>query len=486
MVDGVFTSEIQRQKLLFASADCVALMAAFGMAMALHDPSSSTEQRLASANPTVVLPCLVAIAGIWIVVFRAFDLYRMRNGGSRERTAVSKACTVAVLCTLLVLFLAHIHNLPRLTVLIAYLLSIPLVLTGRSVTRACLRRCYSNPRIAIPLVIVGFNTLGQNLLDELLDGPTHYEPIGFLDSGSAARAYRGFPILGSPEYLARLRAAWPALEAVIALPYSSQDQQEALLRLCEENRIRWWMVPWTLREFGTGLKLDQLGTVPVLGPRSSNLAGLNFVIKRSFDLSLTGLLLIVTAPVMLLAALAIWLSDGRPVFFRQVRIGMRGKPFELLKLRTMCRDAADTVHRNYVREWINGDVVSATTQDSSLSTSALFKLEDDPRITRIGRILRRFSIDELPQLINVWRGEMSLIGPRPALPYELDHYQDWHRRRFEAMPGITGLWQVSGRNALPFNQMVLFDLEYLRDWSFSGDLKILFRTVPTLLRGSGV
>jgi len=460
-------------------------MAAFAMAMALHDPSSSTEQRLASATPTVVVPCLIAIAAIWILVFRAFDLYRMRNGGSRELKAITKACTVAVLCTLLVLFLAHIHNLPRLTVLIAYLLSIPLVLMGRSITRACLRRCYSNPRIAIPLVIVGFNTIAHKLLDELLDGPTHYEPIGFLDSGSAARAYRGLPLLGSPDCLAHLRAAWPALEAVIAIPYSSQDQQEALLRLCEEHRIRWWMVPWTLRELSTGLKLDQLGTVLVIGPRSTNLAGLNFVIKRSFDLSVTGLLLLVSAPIMVLAALAIWLSDGRPVFFRQVRIGMRGKPFELLKLRTMCRDAADTLHRNYVREWINGDSASAATQDSS-SSSVFFKLEDDPRITRIGRILRRFSIDELPQLINVLRGEMSLIGPRPALPYELDHYQDWHRRRFEAMPGITGLWQVSGRNALPFNQMVLFDLEYLRDWSLSGDLKILFRTVPTLLRGSGV
>ena len=460
-------------------------MAAFAMAMALHDPSSSTEQRLASATPTVVVPCLIAIAAIWILVFRAFDLYRMRNGGSRELKAITKACTVAVLCTLLVLFLAHIHNLPRLTVLIAYLLSIPLVLMGRSITRACLRRCYSNPRIAIPLVIVGFNTIAHKLLDELLDGPTHYEPLGFLDSGSAARAYRGLPLLGSPDCLAHLRAAWPALEAVIAIPYSSQDQQEALLRLCEENRIRWWMVPWTLRELSTGLKLDQLGTVLVIGPRSTNLAGLNFVIKRSFDLSVTGLLLLVSAPIMVLAALAIWLSDGRPVFFRQVRIGMRGKPFELLKLRTMCRDAADTLHRNYVREWINGDSASAATQDSS-SSSVFFKLEDDPRITRIGRILRRFSIDELPQLINVLRGEMSLIGPRPALPYELDHYQDWHRRRFEAMPGITGLWQVSGRNALPFNQMVLFDLEYLRDWSLSGDLKILFRTVPTLLRGSGV
>ncbi len=481
----MFAGELQKQKLCFAAVDCLALMTAFATAVMLHDPANLTEQRLETVDPLLFGLSLCGIGALWIFVFRACDLYRMRNGGAREQIAVAKACTIAVLLTLLVIFFAHIHNLPRLTVLVAYLVSMPLVLAGRAATRGCLRHFYANPRIAIPLVIIGFNSVAQYLLDQLVDGPTHYEPIGFLDSGSATRAYRGFPVLGTSQRLGELRAIWPTIEAVVAIPHDPQEQQEAILRLCEESHVRWWIVPWMLRELTTGLRLDQVGAVPVIGPSSTNLTGLNFVIKRSFDVVAASLLLLATAPIVLIAAVLIWLCDGFPVFFRQIRVGMGGRPFVLLKLRTMHRDAGDAPHRSYVREWIN-DRVSATTQEPAIRGRKRFKLEDDPRVTRIGSILRRFSVDELPQLINVWRGEMSLIGPRPALPYELEHYQEWHRRRLEAMPGITGLWQVSGRNSLPFSQMVLFDLQYLRDWSFSGDLKILLRTVPTMLRGSGV
>jgi lipopolysaccharide/colanic/teichoic acid biosynthesis glycosyltransferase len=189
------------------------------------------------------------------------------------------------------------------------------------------------------------------------------------------------------------------------------------------------------------------------------------------------------APAIAFGALAIWLTDGRPVFFRQIRIGIHGKPFQLLKLRTMEASADDKVHRAYVRRWIRDGTFAAQKKQGADSK---FKLVNDMRITRVGRILRRFSIDELPQLINVVRGEMSLIGPRPALPYELDLYEEWHRRRLDAVPGITGLWQVSGRNNLSFGDMVRLDVQYLEDWSFTGDLRILARTFPALLRGEGL
>jgi lipopolysaccharide/colanic/teichoic acid biosynthesis glycosyltransferase len=154
----------------------------------------------------------------------------------------------------------------------------------------------------------------------------------------------------------------------------------------------------------------------------------------------------------------------------------------MLKLRTMHRAASDDAHRDYVRRWIrdHGAAMSAPAADG------VFKLTGDARITRVGAWLRRFSIDELPQLANVVRGEMSLIGPRPALPYEIELYRTWHRERLDAPPGITGLWQISGRNRLPFEEMVRLDVQYIRDWSLAGDLKILARTVPVLLRGGGV
>ncbi len=146
-------------------------------------------------------------------------------------------------------------------------------------------------------------------------------------------------------------------------------------------------------------------------------------------------------------------------------------------------DASEDVHRAYVHQWIR-ECPEQTKADGG--GDAVFKITGDHRITPIGKILRRFSIDELPQLINVLRGEMSLIGPRPALPYEVALYCEWHRRRLEATPGITGLWQVSGRNRLSFDEMVRLDLRYLEDWSLVGDLKILIRTLPALVRGSGI
>jgi len=153
----------------------------------------------------------------------------------------------------------------------------------------------------------------------------------------------------------------------------------------------------------------------------------------------------------------------------------------MLKFRTMRVASGDGRHRQYVQKWIRTD--RAATQHNG---SNVYKLTDDNRITPLGRILRRFSLDELPQIINVVRGDMSLIGPRPALPYETELYEAWHHRRLDVVPGITGLWQISGRNHLSFDEMVRLDVQYMENWSFTSDLRILARTLPVLLRGGGV
>lgn len=204
----------------------------------------------------------------------------------------------------------------------------------------------------------------------------------------------------------------------------------------------------------------------------------NTPIKRLCDLLIAGVLMIAASPVMLLTALAIWLIDGRPIFFRQRRVGIDGLPFELLKFRTMLPTASDTSHRNYASQWIEEGRPYTNGE-----RPPLFKIAADPRITRLGAFLRRFSIDELPQIINVLRGEMSIVGPRPAIPYEVEMYRDWHRRRLRALPGLTGLWQVSGRNHLSFDEMVSLDIEYIENWSLARDLEILARTPIAVLRG---
>ncbi len=191
-------------------------------------------------------------------------------------------------------------------------------------------------------------------------------------------------------------------------------------------------------------------------------------VKRGIDFGASLILLILLSPLMLLIALAVKLDSRGPALFRQQRLGLAAKPFIVLKFRTMAADSSSEIHRRYVAELANGTVDQA---DGEVK-----KLTADPRVTRVGGFLRRTSLDELPQLFNVLAGTMSLVGPRPALEYELTHYRPVHYRRFEVLPGITGLWQVSGRNQLDFHQMLDLDAEYSEDLSFPGDVRILART----------
>jgi lipopolysaccharide/colanic/teichoic acid biosynthesis glycosyltransferase len=182
-----------------------------------------------------------------------------------------------------------------------------------------------------------------------------------------------------------------------------------------------------------------------------------------------------------LVALLIKIDSKGPILYAQERVGMDGRIFLVYKFRTMRMNADSEIHREYQRKFIAG-AAEANVGDAD---SPAYKLRDDPRITGVGRILRRFSLDEVPQLFNVLRGDMSVVGPRPPIPYEVEAYELRHRRRLDMKPGLTGLWQVSGRNRLPFEEMVKLDLFYIENWSLLFDLKIILRTVLVMLRGDG-
>lgn len=200
--------------------------------------------------------------------------------------------------------------------------------------------------------------------------------------------------------------------------------------------------------------------------------------KRLFDLVVASLALIVLSPLFAVLAFLVKRSSPGPILFVQERIGRNGEPFPFYKFRTMVHDSDDAIHRQFAAMFINGSG-AASSQDK------VYKLTEDPRVTAIGRWLRKTSLDELPQLFNIVRGEMSLVGPRPPIAYELDHYQPWHHERLRITPGLTGLWQVSGRSNVPFEEMVRLDIHYINSWSLWSDLRILFKTVPVVLRGTG-
>ncbi|MGK9170253.1 sugar transferase [Inquilinus limosus] len=196
--------------------------------------------------------------------------------------------------------------------------------------------------------------------------------------------------------------------------------------------------------------------------------------KRLLDVAIAIPALVAAAPIMLVAIVLLQLADPGPVFFRQVRIGQGGRPFVMLKLRTMYVGSDDSAFREFNIRELRGEAVP--------SDDGIYKLKNDPRVLPVGRFLRRYSVDELPQLINVLRGEMSLVGPRPSLPWEVELYTPEQRRRHECLPGVTGLWQVSGRNRLSVQQMLELDLIYVEQRSLLLDLKILWRTLPAVLR----
>ena len=218
------------------------------------------------------------------------------------------------------------------------------------------------------------------------------------------------------------------------------------------------------------VEIDDLGGIPLIGIRDISFSRWGLMLKRSIDMAVAASGLILLAPVMALIALAIRLDSPGPVLFKQTRVGKNGQPFVLYKFRTMRIGAEEEQEK-----------LAALNE----ATGPIFKIRHDPRLTRVGRVLRRSSLDELPQLYNVLRGEMSLVGPRPPLPKEVEQYQEWHKKRLEIAPGLTGLWQVSGRSELTFDEMVLLDIYYIENWSPVLDTIITLRTIPRVLFGDG-
>lgn len=478
----MFSGELRKQKLLFAVGDAIALLTVFTMALRLHDPSHSIARRFSDAGAAIECVSVCAVLALWLVTFYWNDLYRIRNGGPREFSAILFACSEAALLTLFAFFLFH-AGIARITVVLAWAGSAFAVAATRTLMRASIEKLYANPKIAVPLLLVGFNPVSAYLCDQVLNELGPYEPVAFLDNSSIEQSYRGLPVGRIPPTLEPLALQYPGAEVAIALPDSPREEIQEIAQRCEDARLDWWLVPWLLPGLSRGVKVEQIGIVPLIGRRGARIEGMNYAIKRLFDATLASFLTILTAPVIVLAGIAIVLDDGLPILFRQKRIGVRGEPFEMLKLRTMRRNCDDITHRAFTSSWIQD---SKGIKGTNSAGKVKYKLTDDPRVTRVGRVFRRFSIDELPQLWNVIQGQMSLIGPRPGMPYELENYKKWHRRRLDAPPGITGLWQVSGRNELSFDEMVRLDVQYLEDWSLLGDLKILARTLPAMIRGSGV
>jgi exopolysaccharide biosynthesis polyprenyl glycosylphosphotransferase len=277
--------------------------------------------------------------------------------------------------------------------------------------------------------------------------------------------------LGSVKDVRRLIGRQDLHEVIVALPANRHAQILGIIDGCRESGVDFKLVPDLFEMRFNEVRIDALNGVPLIGVKEVALQGFNLVVKRALDILLAMGGLIVASPLLIASMVMVKATSPGPVIFRQRRVGKGGQTFTCYKFRTMHRDAEHKLEEIKHLNEMGGGVT--------------FKMRDDPRLTRVGRYLRRTSIDELPQMLNILRGEMSWVGPRPPTPAEVEQYSEWHRKRLDVTPGLTGLWQVSGRSELSFDEMVKLDIYYAENWSLAMDMVIILRTIPAVLRREG-
>lgn len=346
----------------------------------------------------------------------------------------------------------------------------PALVLCRSVAYAHERRMSGrDPERAI---VVGTGPDGQQLVSRLLDHPEFgIVPVGFVDDIPVS-IDPDLPVgvLGEISDLVRFIDAHRVTRVFLDAGSVSERELVEVLDCATQRGVEISVLPTLSQHLSAAIAVEGLAGTTVLSYRPSAKRGISWGLKRLVDVLGAVLMLVVSAPVWLVTAIAIKLDSPGPVLFRQERVGRHGRPFTLYKFRSMEADA-DARKTLYI--------------DLNAASGPYFKIERDPRVTRVGRWIRRFSIDEIPQVLNVLRGEMSLVGPRPALASEVTEYPDWFRRRLTVRPGLSGLWQVSGRFLVPFSEATRLDVHYVDHWSLGLDLQILARTPGVVLSGRG-
>jgi exopolysaccharide biosynthesis polyprenyl glycosylphosphotransferase len=403
-------------------------------------------------------------------------LYRERRGRSwwDEVFVIGNSATNAAVAVMALSFLLRPLVFSRLLIVQAAILVVVLLGLWRAVLRGVrsemLKRGIGIERV----LVVGAGSVGLSVLQIILARPDlGFKIVGFVDDDPERGATDLGRVLafGQVDNLPRLIDQYGVDLVIITLPWQVQRKILRIVRECERKHVKVRTVPDMFELSLSQVQVEMLGGIPLLGLNGdARFHTSDRLVKRALDVFLTALALLPASLITGLVALAIRLDTPGPIFFTQERIGLNGRPFKVYKFRSMVADA----------EKLHADLIRETGEDPRHP-----KLVNDPRITRVGRWIRRFSIDEVPQIWNILRGEMSWVGPRPATPQEVELYEPWHRQRLRVLPGLTGLWQVSGRSEVPFEEMCLLDIYYIENWSLSLDLQIVLRTVPHVLLAHG-
>lgn len=429
----------------------------------------------------------ILVALIWPFFLFLFSIY----DGRRQQTLKTELLNVFLaICVSTMTFAGGLYftyrETPRVMVPIFFCLDVTLLLGSRllwGVYRRTQRdRHLMNYR---SVVIVGAGDVGRRAAEQLRDCAwADIKIVGYVDDDPDKQNENvvGLPVLGPLAQLPHVVKTHDIQDAVVALPLRAHEQLIKTCRVLQEMSVHVHVIPDLFALSFPSATLDGFGGIPVIDLGQPGIHGWQRVSKRAFDALAASIGLLFIAPLLSMVAVLVKLDSPGPVFFKQKRIGENGRPFEMFKFRSMRVDADPEVHKAYVQRLIKENM---SLEDARPDGQTSLKMEHDPRITRVGQIIRKTSIDELPQLLNVLRGDMSLVGPRPPLPYEVELYEEWHMHRLDVPPGVTGWWQVKGRNRVSFDEMIRMDLYYIEHRSFWMDLKILFLTPRAVLSGAG-
>lgn len=429
-------------------------------------------------------PVSVTLVPLSLVLFAVFGLYRpgilrarMQQFAGGARALVWSA---ALSVGMIFLLSAEIPGSLRALVLLYHAFLALWVFAGRPVLAGAIRdrSMAGEGRV----LIFGSGPAARDLAKSL---------TGHRVAGTRILAFvddRGPDVRGLQPFLSGGAAGLPEIAesfgADLVIVARTDLAREEILKLSDELQVRGVQLKVlsdVLDRLFRSIPLETVHGHHLLRIGETPLRGIGLSIKRGIDVAGSVIGGILILPLFGVIALAIKLTSPGPVLYRQLRVGKGGSKFQMLKFRSMVVNDSDEDHQRFVERFLRGGAPAAF----DMNGNSIYKLVDDPRVTRIGRLLRRTSLDELPQLINVIRGEMSLVGPRPCLPFEYDLYEDWQRRRLDVTPGMTGLWQVTGRSFVTFEEMVLLDLFYIGNWSLLLDAKLLLKTIPVILFGKG-
>lgn len=467
---GLVTQRLMLLKTMLLVSDLMVLLSALAMASVLRFGTrwlDSWNRQLPGWQAMLALYLAVVLGAFWLG-----GLYRIRSNWSLRAEIVDllRIAGLVALATLGSLYIFRLPEISRVFVLCFFGFSAAGLISSRMAVRRSFRWLRARGQRLRHVLVVGSGPSAEYFVTRMAANPE----LGVRVVGYASddrRRVHEYPLLGNIKDVPELLTGHVIDEVAICLPLREWQHVDPIVKVAEEQgkAVR---IPVDLLSSVAGRgRLEQLDGLPILSIVSTPDHTPAHGMKRLIDLVCTLLGLIALVPVLSLVALAVLVSDGRPILFSQTRVGLHARPFRIHKFRTMVRDAErrqpEVIHLNE-------------------RAGPAFKARNDPRITPLGRWLRRTSLDELPQLWNVLVGEMSLVGPRPPLTHEVARYDPWHRRRLSMKPGMTGLWQITARGDPGFDSWVEADLCYIDNWSLLEDLAILARTVPAVLRVPGI